>query len=148
MEHLVAMDIDASLKRFCVLFANALTETTVTYEDFDSHADDSSVPPGDLIGVAGVSISISHPFVRVETMIGISTEGDTNLKRLKIYMARLFQKLSPLKTIPVLDYVTGDAKGFMIAQDGTTLLPVGGGESRPIQYVMVRFETTCFADLN
>lgn len=146
MEHLVTMDIDASLKRFCVLFGQS--QGAVEYEDFDSHADDGSVPPGDLIGIAGVSITTDHPFVKVETMIGISTDGDTNLKRLKIMMARLYQRLMPLSKIEVLDYQTGEVKGFMIVQDGVTMLPVGGGESRPIQYVMVRFETSCFLSPN
>lgn len=144
-EHLLMMDIDASLKRFCVEWGEA-QNGPLTYEEFDAHADENTVPPGDLIGTSGMSLSTSHPFVDVDIMIGIAVEGDTNLLRLRELMARLFQRLQPTKRIDVLDFQTGIKKGFLIVQDGVRVLPVGGDQSRPIQYLMVGFKTDCFTD--
>lgn len=146
-DHLVMMDIDASIKRFCVDFGNAQI-TQLQYEEFDAHADDSTVPPGDLIGTAGLTLKVDHPFIDVDIMIGISVEGDTNLLRLRQTVATLFQRLQPGKTIDVLDWETGDKKGNMIVQDGVTVLPVGSGGSRPVQFIMVGFKTDVFAEPN
>lgn len=144
-EHLVMMDIDASIKRFCVDWGNAQISVLV-YEDFDAHADESTIPPGDLIGTSGLALATSHPFIDVDIMIGVATEVDTNLLRLRELVARLFQRLQPLQRIDVLDYQTGEKKGNLIVQDGVRVLPVGGTSARPVQYVMVGFKTDCFAE--
>lgn len=144
MASLILMDVDASLKRFCVQFGASFTPS-LAYEDFDAHADESTVPPGDLIGTSGLSLSTSAPFVDVEVMIGITTTNDTNILRLREMVATLFERLQPTKTIDVLDYKTGGKKGNMIVQDGVRVLPVGGNHSRPLQYVMVGFKTDCFS---
>lgn len=144
-EHLVMMDIDASIKRFCVDWSEAQT-SALSYEDFDAHADESTVPPGDLIGTSGLALTVSHPFIDVDIMIGISTESDTNLLRLRELVARLFQRLQPLQKIDVLDFQTGEKKGNLIVQDGVRVLPVGGDQARPVQYVMVGFKSDCFAE--
>jgi hypothetical protein len=145
MSDLIMMDIDASLKRFCVLFGQDQSPP-VEFEDFDTHADDNSVPKIDLIGTSGLALSSSAPFVDVEVMIGVSTLNDTNLLRLRELVARLFQRLQPTKTLDVFDYKTGEKIGNMIVQDGVRVLPVGEGQSRPVQYVMVAFKTDCFAE--
>jgi hypothetical protein len=142
-EQLLMMDIDASIKRFCVDWGTAQS-SPLEYEDFDAHADENTVPEGDLIGTSGLSLSTSHPFVDVDVMIGVATEGDTNLFRLRELVARLFQRLQPMKTIDVLDFQTGEKKGLLIVQDGVRVLPVGGDSSRPVQFVMVGFKTNCF----
>lgn len=144
MSDLILMDIDASLKRFCVQFGMAI-EPPLVYEDFDAHADENTVPQGDLIGTSGLSLTSSAPFVDVDVMIGITTTNDTNLLRLRELVAMLFQRLQPTKTIEVLDYKTGEKKGSLIVQDGVRVLPVGGNHSRPLQYVMVGFKTDCFS---
>lgn len=144
MAHLIYLDIDASLKRFCVDFGEAITPN-LNYEDFDSHADESTVQQGDLIGTSGLSITNNAPFLDVDVMIGISTDTDTNLLRLRKVVAMLFQRLQPLNTIDVLDYETGIKKGNLMVLEGIRILPVGGSQARPIQYVMVGFRTDCFA---
>lgn len=143
-QHLIMMDLLFSLMRFCTDWA-ANEEGQMLYEDFDAHADDSSVPPGDLIGTSGFTLTVDHPFVSMDVMIGIATEGDTNIIRLRTMVARLFQRLQPTQKIDVIDYKTGVKKGFLIVQDGVRLLPVGSGSTRPIQYIMVGFQTDCFA---
>lgn len=144
MSDLIMMDMDASLKRFCVLWGQAQTPP-IAFEDLDTHADDNTVPKTDLIGTSGFSLSTNAPFVDVEVMIGVSTMNDTNLLRLRELVARLFQRLQPLQTIDVLDYKTGEKMGNMIVQDGVRVLPVGGSQSRPLQYLMVAFKTDCFS---
>lgn len=144
-EHLIMMDIDASIKRFCVDWGGAQTGPLI-YEDFDAHADENTVPEGDLIGTSGLTLTTSHPFIDVDIMIGIATDGDTNLLRLRELVARLYQRLQPTKLIDILDFQTGVKKGSLIVQDGVRVLPVGGESSRPVQYVMVGFKTDCFME--
>ena len=144
-EHLIMMDIDASIKRFCVEWG-AEQDGPLSYEEFDGHADENTVPSGDLIGTSGLSLTTSHPFIDIDIMIGIAVEGDTNLLRLRELVARLYQRLQPLKRIDILDFQTGVKKGLLIVQDGVRVLPVGGEQSRPVQYVMVGFKTDCFTE--
>lgn len=144
MSRLIMMDVDASIKRFCVDWGNE-QEPPLMYEDFDAHADENSVPPVELIGTAGLSLGTDTPFVNVEVMIGISTLNDTNLLRLRELVAGLFQRLQPVNTVDVLDYQTGAKLGNLIVLDGVRVLPVGGNQARPVQYVMVSFKTDCFA---
>ncbi len=144
-EHLLMMDLDASIKRFCVEWGQAQTPV-LRYEDFDAHADENTVPEGDLIGTSGFSLTTSHPFVDLDVMIGITTTGDTNILRLKEQVARLFQRLQPTKKVPVLDFQTGVIKGRMIVSDGVRVLPVGGDSARPVQFIMVNFKTDCFTE--
>ncbi len=146
-EHLILMDIDASIKRFCVDWG-AAQSSPLTYEDFDAHADDTSVPNVELIGTSGLAVATIHGFVDVDIMIGISTITDTNLLRLREMIARLYQRLQPLRTIDVLDFQTGIKKGNLIVRDGVRVLPVGGEDSRVVQYVMIGFKTDCFAEVN
>lgn len=141
----ILMDIDASIKRFCVDFGEALTPA-LQYEEFDDHADESSVPKTDLIGTSGLSMVVNHPFITTSIMIGITTYGDTNILRLRKMIAMLFQRLQPTKTVDLLDWQTGEKKGNLIVADGVRVLAVGGDDSRPIQYVAVEFKTDCFSN--
>lgn len=142
---LILMDIDASIKRFCVDFGEA-SLPQLAYEEFDDHADESSVPKMDLIGTSALSAVTNHPFITINVMIGITTYSDTNILRLRELVAGLFQRLQPTNRIDLLDWKTGEKKGNLIVADGVRVLPVGGDDSRPIQYVAVEFKTDCFSN--
>lgn len=137
---MIIKDIHASLLRFCADFAEKFPGTVVVF--FDAHADESTLPEADVVGLTGVTVSVENHLTEVKCMIGISTLDDTNLFRLTDLTAELFESLLPTKRIPVYDASTGIEKGWMILQDGTTLLPVTGSAARPMQYALVHLSSS------
>lgn len=137
---MIIKDVHASLLRFCADFATKFPGTGVVF--FDAHADESELPSSDIVGLTGVTVSVENQLAEVKCMFGISTLDDTNLFRLTDMVAELFESLLPTKKIPVFDASTGIEKGWMIAQDGTTLLPVTGSAARPMQYVLVHLSSS------
>lgn len=128
-------NVQSSLMRFCTDFI--ATQTDLKFVNFDAHADDSTAPDGDLMGYAGLSIELDESVMQIEVLFGVATQTDTNLFRLNKAMGELLELLKPTKKLRLLDADTGDEVSWMIVQNGTVLLPVGGKGSRPLQYIKV-----------
>lgn len=132
----------SSLFRICSEFAEEQANLSVV--NFDSHADDSKLPDGDIIGLSGFSVMSSGPLQTAHVMIGIATREDTNLFRMVSLIDVLYQRLQPGKKLPVFDADNGSRIGTFTVMDGTRVLPVGGSPTIPLQYVMVVMGTDCF----
>ncbi|HYG34262.1 MAG TPA: hypothetical protein VEC99_05735 [Clostridia bacterium] len=132
---MIIKDIHASLLKFCSDYASNHEGMTVV--NFDAHADDTTLPANDVIGLAGLSVTAADRFLSIKALIGISTLNDTNLFRLAEKIAELFERLMPESRIDVVDAATGEVKGWMIAMDGTTMLASEGTKARPLQHVAV-----------
>jgi hypothetical protein len=132
-------NLHASLLKFCNDFAE---ENNIASVYFDAHADESTLPPGDLIGMSGLSWEVDEHFLSVNVMIGISTNEDTNLFRLLGLVGSLFELVLPEKKISAYDADSGEVIGVFVVRNGTRALPVGGSSARPLQYIMVGLEST------
>lgn len=143
---MLVRNIHASILRFCSDFAEANNLTVV---NFDAHADDdTALPPGDLIGMAGLSWNVDDHFVEVNVMIGISTEEDTNLFRMINLLDPLFESLLPTKRINAYNADTGDKAGNFVVENGTRAMPVGGSAARPLQFIMIGLKSTMTFNLS
>jgi hypothetical protein len=137
---MLVRNVHASVLRFCSNFAE---ENNLTVVNFDAHADDdTTLPPGDLIGMAGLSWHVDDEFLYVEVMFGISTMEDTNLFRLINLLDPLYESLLPTKNIGVYDADSGEKKGEFVVLNGTRAMPVGGSSARPLQFIMVSLAST------
>ncbi len=133
-------NIQASLIRFCMDFI--VTHPDMIFVNYDAHADETTVPPGDLIGPSGLSLTFDEQLIDINLMFGVATDIDTNLFRLNNLMGQLLELLKPTKKIRVLDSESGVELGWMVVQNGTRLLPIGGSKVKPLQYIMVRLGTS------
>lgn len=137
---MILEDINASILRFCADFADAHTNMTVI--NFDANADEASLPLNDVIGISGVTVAADESQCEVTMLFGVSTRDDTNLFRLNRCIAELFEMLLPEQRIRLYDANTGQAKGYLVAANGTRTLAIGGSATRPLQYVMVQLLST------
>lgn len=133
-------NINASLLRFCADFAD--TQPDMQVVNFDAYADEAEIPPVDVIGPAGVSVAIDDELCEINMMFGVSTREDTNLFRLSKYMDSLFDLLLPTKKIPLYNADSGQRTGWLVVENGTRLLAIGGSSTRPLQYIMVNLIST------
>jgi hypothetical protein len=136
---MLVRNLHASVLRFCSDFAETHGLTSV---NFDAHADDSSLPPGDVVGMSGLSWDVDDEILSVNVLFGITTQEDTNLFKLIEKMDLLFDLLLPTKLIPAYDADTGERIGEFVVRNGTKALPVQGTEARPLQFVMVGLVST------
>lgn len=137
---MILSDIHASLLRFCADFAEANTNMAVI--NFDAHADETTIPNADVVGMSGMSLTVDEHVVGVKCLFGLSTLDDTNLFRMVSLMDALLGKLLPTKTIQIYNATTGALNGLLVVENGTTMLAVGGSVARPLQYIMVSMSAT------
>ena len=128
-------NIQVSVMRFCTDFIEAHPE--LTFVNFDAHADESTAPPGDLLGYSALALNIDERIVEVQVLFGISTQSDMNLFRLNKGMGELLELLMPTRRINLFDADSGDSVGWMVIQNGTRLFPIGGTSARPLQYIQI-----------
>jgi hypothetical protein len=136
----ILKNVRSSLLRFCSDFAEQFADTQAV--DFDTYEDESQTPETDLVGISALSIDTDTGLAGCRVMFGVSTVNDTNLFRLYEVMDALFDQFLGGCWLPLIDADTGEQVGRLVVQDGSRLLPVGGGSSRPIQYVMVSMQAT------
>ncbi len=132
-------NVHASMLRFCADFAEANSLAVV---NFDAHADESTIPAENIIGMSGLSMDIDEHFLSVNIMFGISTKDDTNMFELIRLLDPLFESLLPTKKIRAYDADSGAPIGWFVVQNGTRVLPVGGSVARPLQHIMVALLST------
>src|SRR5688500_4552416 len=126
--------VHVSLVRFCADFADQRPDMTA--EDFETFADEGTFPQNDVVGISGVEIGVDEEMCDIQLLIGISTRDDTNLFRLRDYVSDLFDLLLPTEKIALYHHETGKQIGWMVVENGTRTMPVGGA-SRPLQFIMV-----------
>ena len=133
--------VQKSLVRFMGDFATA-NNFTLGVETLDGHADDSTLPDGDLIGYAGLSMEVDGQIHVVNVMIGIITYNDQNLTRLSNMISKLYDRLQPEEKIDMFKDDPNHVMGFLKVIDGTRVMPVSGNIARPLQYIQVNFVTS------
>lgn len=133
-------NLHASLLRFCADFAEKFPGMTPI--NIDAHGDESTIPSTDIVGLSGLSYRFQEHFIKITVMFGLSTVSDTNLFRLTEQMDELVELLVPTRKIRAYDADSGEDIGWMIVEDGTSVMPVGGSETRPLQYVLVSLSTS------
>ena len=137
---MIFRDVQVSCLKFCNDFS--LKHPGMQAENFDAHADESILPMSDLVGLSSLSLVLDDKMAAISLMIGISTLVDTNLFRLSALVDELLQSLVPTNKIKLFDADTGIEKGWMVVQNGTRVLAVGGSSARPLQYVSLNLLTS------
>ena len=138
-------NISASLLNFCKRFAEnavlqSLTNQPLKPWDFDTVQSEDELPPGDLIGISNLSVTVDEHLLEIECMVGITTYSDTNGMRLKKLMGYLFEELKPTCVLHYLDAETGVRSNLLSVLNGTKLMPVTGG-LRPARFIIVRLKS-------
>ena len=126
-------DIWASIVKFCQTFATANAPLTVV--NLDAHADLTSLPTSDIIGPKNYMLDYNEGTQVASVMLVVSTLDDENLFRLDGLMGKLYQQLTPGKTIPFINADTGATMGVLKIMDGTSVSPVARTNSRPVKFV-------------
>jgi hypothetical protein len=111
--------------------------------DFDSHADDATLPLKDIIGLAGFSVQTDH-FTYVTVLVGVATYDDFNLTRHREIISALYEKVRPESSHKVYNASTGATKGFMKVESDIKLLPMANSGARPLQFIAISLATDSF----
>jgi hypothetical protein len=137
-------DLHASLLRFCSDFSTSFSDNVPSFINFDAAGDENSLPASDIIGPLALSFELDDHLLMGTVQIGYSTWGDANLFRLVERVDTLLELLKPTCRINVYD-ATGEVtspKGFIVIQNGTHVMPVIKGDTRPIQFIAIHFMAT------
>jgi len=116
-------------------------DTKIEFVNFDAHAQLTSLPAADVVGISDFSFQLDEKFIHLLCGFGISTLNDVDLMRHIMLLDALFERLKPTKTIPVFDAYTTDKRGWMVVTDDVTLLPMANTETRGAQFLLVKLET-------
>lgn len=141
---MLVRDLYSSILRFCADFAE---EHSIQVVNFDAYADDEGLPQDDVIGMSSLSWEVNDQLVQASVMIGICTKDDTNLFTLMDLIAHLYEKLLPTMKIRILNADSGEEGGWLIVENGTKAMPIGGSMARPMQYIMVGLASTTYFTL-
>lgn len=136
-------DLHASLLRFCVDFAEACDPKPV-FINFDAAGDENSLPKQDIVGPLSLSFELDEHILNGTVQLGYSTWDDTNLFRLVERVDAMLELLKPTSKIPVYDStnMVEEPKGFLVIENGTRVMPVIKGNTRPIQFIALKFSST------
>lgn len=137
------IDIHSSLLRLCTQLATSISAATGTEAKgvlFDAYADDETLPPGDFVGLTGLSVETDGQLLEGTFMIGFSTQTDKNLFRLVKGVNAIFSALEPGKQVEVVSAANGFSIGGLAITDGTKAMPVSGRAGRPVQLVAASFQ--------
>ena len=143
---MILKDLHTSLTRMLDSFRQTqFSENGFDLEvvDFDTHADNSTLPDKDVVGLAGFSVE-TDGFTYLTILLGVSTYKDFNLVRHREIMSALYESVKPLSSHRVYDTRTGAVKGYMKVDGGIKLMPVSENKARPLQFVAVLFATDSF----
>ena len=141
---MIYKDLHTSLLRFCVEASEDWLDNTPTFLNFDSSSDENLLPKSDLIGPLALSFELDDHLLSGSVQIGYSSFDDTNLFRLVDRVDALLERLKPTSKIPVYDStnMTSEVLGYLVVENGTRVMPVITGKTRPIQFIAVRFSST------
>jgi len=123
-----------SLIRFCRDFADA---HGIGFVNMDAHADASSWPEGDFIGLGEFNVVFGQPD-EVMLALAISTKDDLNLLRMAELTTALVDLVLPTSCIDLYDAVSGDVIASLTVAEGVKVGAPLPTESQPVQPVMLR----------
>lgn len=139
------MQIVPSVWGSLIHFSNELiNEARQTYGDielqsidWESHANIHELPDSDLIGPTALNITEDSPqMFEINFSVAVSSwKTDTNLFRMRHYLALAFERMRVGKQIAIYDSETAEKIGYMVMTNGTLLAPMSRAETRPWQYV-------------
>lgn len=140
---MIYRNLHASIMRFCQEFATSFVGgVTPTFENFDASWQEAELPDNDLIGYFALTYTMNDHFVEGSVQIGYSVKEDKNLFRLVNAIDTLASHLKPTDKLPIYDADTGSLLGHMVCTNGTSVFPVAGSKTRPVQFIGVNFLTT------
>lgn len=138
----VLENAEASIVKWCVEQIPLLTSlsTTLTYVELDSRVElrDAELPTGDIIGLTQFSIMDDDKIFPIHFAIGVSTEDDENLFRLRALSNALYNKLQTGASLTYYDAQTAATKSWIQILPGTTILPTSRVETRPFRFIQVQ----------
>lgn len=141
---MIIQDLHTSVLRLCDDFRQGVfPEHDLTVIDFDAHADDTTMPATDVVGISSMAAE-TDVFTEMMILFGISTYQDPQLVKLKYLISKLYETLLPESRFKVYNSSTGLSRGMMVVQSGTRLMPMSSSNARPTQYIGVTFSTDCF----
>ncbi len=140
---MIYRDLHASLLRFCVDFGDRC-DPKPAFVNFDASGDENSLPKSDILGPLALSFELDEHLLDGTVQIGYSTWDDTNLFRLVERVDALLDYLKPTAKLPVYDSqnMTSTPKGYLVVENGTRVMPVIKGDTRPIQFIALKFSST------
>lgn len=135
---MIATNIRSSLVKFAQMqiswaLANSVS-ADVQFIDLDAHAVTHEWPSRDLLGTAGVAMEAGDKIHEITAAFAVATFNDINLFRHYQLMDRLYQQLQPESRIPIYDAVTGSVLSWAVVKNGSSIMPMGRSETRPIQF--------------
>ena len=114
-----------------------ITQRDIQYVDFDDHADIQTLPPQDIIGLTGLSITDGTGFYDISFGVAVMCQNDGSIFNLTQYASYLFVNLIGQKSFPV--FMPGDVMlkqiGLITIFAGTTVMPTARSEARPMTVV-------------
>lgn len=109
-----------------------------TYVNWDAHATLNELPPGDLIGLAGVGMAEDeHRKYEITFGVQVATENDPNLHRMTALVSKMFGRVEPSTKLTVYKAENGQAvpATWMVAALPRAVTPVLRAEIRAVQAV-------------
>lgn len=110
------------------------------YVDWDAHSQIHELPNSKtLVGPAG--IGMMHEMdddIQVVFSVGVCTEDDQNLFRLRSLMSKLYGALAPQTRVTLYDHATSTIATWMVVAPPVSITPVTKAETRSLQFIQVR----------
>lgn len=104
--------------------------------NFDTFADDTQLPDGDLFGAMSLAL-IADPQIEASVKIGFGVFDDPNLDRLTEMISNVVNDFIPGSGgIPLYNSSTGEKIGNLVSR-GVSVLPVASTYRRPFQFAAV-----------
>lgn len=132
-------DFHGSLVKFTQDFISSARGDGVSSDlgfiNLDAHAEIHEWPSTDLIGLQGFAVQTDDRMYEIDAALFVMTLNDANLFRHYRLLDRLFKALKPEQKLKLYSADTALAKSWMVVLDGTSILPVGRAETRPLQPV-------------
>jgi hypothetical protein len=105
--------------------------------NFDTFAEDTKLPDGDLFGAMSLSL-VADPEIEANVRIGFGVFNDPNLDRLTEMISNIANDFIPgaAGRIPIYDSNTGEPIGNLVPR-ALSVLPVASTYRRPFQFLDV-----------
>jgi hypothetical protein len=136
-------DVVQSLMKFCKDIAEEAQQdglsNTLRLHDWEAHAVEPELPEGDLIGPGAIGVEIgADKIVTVQFAVGISSEMDVSMFRLRKIISRVFSRLQPETRLKLYSHAAAEPRSWMVVTAPVHAEPVTRSEQRVYQFVSVR----------
>lgn len=130
-----------SMFAFCKTFSQDMISggysSNLEVFNFDAHADLTSLPTNDLVGLAEFGLVVQEKNFSIQTMVGISTLDDENLFRLERLVDQLVYRIQPETFVKYYDVTSGLVVGNLKVMPGLEVFPIVKTDIRPLKFVAV-----------